>query len=78
VAVEAADSWQSVIKFEFTLSNEEAYSLFDALQHYTFLVNMDASDAAIAGDEVMEKWHRDHAEYIRGIKLKMLNTRVDS
>jgi hypothetical protein len=76
----------SMIKFEFTVSDEEAFDIFGALQE-EIVKDLEAISEIIcqyrpphgrllkvARDQI--QWYRDRIEYLEQLKSKMSNTRV--
>ncbi len=72
-----------VVKFEFTLSDQDASNLIDILQNEQVRA-LDRAREFLAGrvtrvDQANADWYNGHAEYLEGLKQKVLagNTRVE-
>ena len=66
------------IKFEFTLSDNDATNLVDILQSAKTKALVDAGKCLVVNNQSGANWYNSHADYIEEIKQKVLagNTRV--
>jgi hypothetical protein len=72
-----------VIKFEFTVSDEDAENIFSCIQSHIVdikskMLDERASDHVVNADWMKRvDWMEKHVVYLQGLMPKMLNTRVD-
>jgi hypothetical protein len=66
------------IHFDFVVEDTEAEFIFDALQNEIVKNMVHILDAMASGDANKEQWLRNHCDYLKKIKTKMLNYRVQS
>lgn len=66
------------VKFEFTLSDIDAFNLMDILQSAKTKALVEAGECLVNNNQSGYNWYNSHADYIEEIKQKVLvsNTRV--
>ena len=66
------------VKFEFTLSDIDAFNLMDILHTAKIKALVEADKCLVNNNQSGANWYNSHADYIEEIKQKVLagNTRV--
>lgn len=60
-----------MIHFDFTVSDEEAELIFDAIQD-----QINRADELRLFEPIVAEWAKNHIAYLEALKAKMKNTRV--